>query len=80
MCKSSFDRIIKYEDAAANQKVYSQTIPCGIPISNIFILPDRELQNYGYEVCLFTNIHCFLLYLILNNNLFVYFRNTYHVQ
>ncbi|XP_028778040.1 uncharacterized protein LOC114734587 isoform X2 [Neltuma alba] len=49
LCKSRFDSIIKYEDLAEDQKIYSQTIPCGIPISDIIFLMDREQPNYGFE-------------------------------
>ncbi|KAF7822342.1 BRCT domain-containing protein [Senna tora] len=49
LCKSSFDSIIKYEDAATDQKVYSQTIPCGLANSDIIFLMDREPQNYSSE-------------------------------
>ncbi|KAI9083422.1 hypothetical protein K1719_034636 [Acacia pycnantha] len=49
LCKSRFDNIIKYEDMAVDQKIYSQTIPCGIPISDINFLMDREQPNYGFE-------------------------------
>ncbi|KAK4279960.1 hypothetical protein QN277_011652 [Acacia crassicarpa] len=49
LCKSRFDNIIKYEDMAVDQKIYSQTIPCGIPISDINLLMHREQPNYGFE-------------------------------
>ncbi|XP_054784576.1 uncharacterized protein LOC129291305 isoform X2 [Prosopis cineraria] len=49
LCKSRFESIIKYEDAARDQKIYSQTIPCGVPISDIIFLMDREQPYYGFE-------------------------------
>ncbi|KAI4346789.1 hypothetical protein L6164_007657 [Bauhinia variegata] len=51
LCKMSFAHIIKVDDAAStDQKVYSQTIPCEIPTSDVFILADRESPNYGSEI------------------------------
>ena len=51
LCKASFNTITKVEHAAAtDQKVYSQTVPFDASVSDIVILNDPELPNYGSEV------------------------------
>ncbi|XP_024024292.1 uncharacterized protein LOC21393009 [Morus notabilis] len=46
LCKESFASIIKFEDTATDgQKIYSQTIPCGLSMMDMFILHDQETAN-----------------------------------
>ncbi|KAH7532840.1 hypothetical protein FEM48_Zijuj04G0065200 [Ziziphus jujuba var. spinosa] len=46
LCKARFVSITKFEDAATlDQKIYSQTIPCGPSTMDMFILGDEEMHN-----------------------------------
>lgn len=51
LCKARFVSITKFEDAAtADQKIYSQTIPCGSSTMDMFIFNDQEIHNDSAQV------------------------------
>ncbi|XP_031279364.1 BRCT domain-containing protein At4g02110 [Pistacia vera] len=50
LCKASFVSITKVEDAATcDQKIYSQTIPCALPTTDIFFVTDRARPGIGAQ-------------------------------
>lgn len=51
LCKASFASITKVEDAAtSDQKIYSQTIPCGPSTKDMFFPTDQEINNTSAQV------------------------------
>ncbi|KAF4352319.1 hypothetical protein G4B88_000922 [Cannabis sativa] len=51
LCKKSFNNIIQYEDTATiDQKVYSQTVPCGLSTMDLFKLYEQDTHNASAQV------------------------------